>query len=400
MTNASADKLYDVIVLGLGGMGSSACYSLVQRGVSVLGIDQFNMAHALGSSHGKSRLIRKAYAEHPDYVPLLQRSYELWDALSQSTGDTLFHRTGLLYLGHDQSELCRGVETSASLHDIPIEILTTDECTKRFPQFHVPDGYRAIFERDAGYIDVEGGVSAFCSEAQRLGAELHFDERVVGWTSSEGDGSSTTPPIVTVTTAHGIYRASKLVLAAGAWSPSMLQTKNTALSVHKVPLFWFDSSQPAALEAANGMPCFGVHMPHAFVYGFPYVAGDGIKIAAHIPGAVVPDPTALDRSTVTAAELAPVIDCINACLPLVQPTPPRASAVCMYTMTPDEHFVLDVHAEYPRSVVVAAGFSGHGYKFAPVIGDILADLALQDGTTAHPIAFLRRRPAVEAHASS
>ncbi|CAK4069442.1 unnamed protein product [Aphanomyces euteiches] len=372
---------FDVIVLGVGGMGSSACQNLAKRGLSVLGIEQFDMAHGLGSSHGKSRMIRKAYHEHPDYVPLLRRSYDLWDDLEHHTGDKLFHRTGVLYVGHNTtSESLQGVELSASQHDIPIEPLSPEDFHSRFPQFKLPQDYRAIFEPDAGFINVEGAVTAFCKEAQRLGATLHFNERVERWTS---DGTS-----VTVHTSRGVYRAAKLIITAGAWSSQFLQLQEKdvfPLTVNKVSLFWFNSPQP---EKLTDMPCYGFEMPYGFVYGFPFNAQDGIKVAIHLPGENVADPSNLDR-TVPPEELASVAQCVRECMPYVDASTTKDSAACMYTMSADGHFVLDLHPDY-SNVAFAAGFSGHGFKFCPVIGEVLTDL-VTTGTTEHPIGFLRRR---------
>ncbi|ETW04890.1 hypothetical protein H310_03998 [Aphanomyces invadans] len=378
---------FDVIVLGLGGMGSSACFNLAQRGLSTLGIEQFGMAHALGSSHGKSRLIRKAYAEHPSYVPLLQRSYELWDELAALSGEDLFHRTGLLYVGHaTDSEMLRGVEASAAIHGLPIDHLTASDCLAKHPSFIVPEGYRAIFEADAGYIVVERAVAAFCTQAERHGAELHFNEQVLSWNST-GDG-------VTVTTNYGAYRAKKLVVAAGPWASSVLSDAALPLTVHRVPLFWYDV--PArSVPSLNGMPCFGFDMPYGFIYGFPHTPDDGLKIAAHVVNEATAvasnDPANVDRTTFPASEEALVRKCIQSCLPCVpSPVPPRSTVTCMYTMSPDGHFILDYHPSH-ANIVIAAGFSGHGYKFCPVVGEIIADL-VQAKSSSYDFAFLRLHP--------
>ncbi|KDO30361.1 hypothetical protein SPRG_05072 [Saprolegnia parasitica CBS 223.65] len=387
MTTTTTD--YDVIVLGVGAMGSSACYHLAKRGQRVLGLEQFGPAHCRGSSHGKTRMVRKAYFEHPDYVPLLRRSYELWDELGASVGRPLFHRSGVVIFGPetktnaDDVNVLDGVQASAKKHNLPLEVLSRDACHARFPYFHVPEGYIGLFEADAGYVEVEASVAAHIEQARKLGADLRFDEAVLAW-------DVTSANTVSVRTASGTYKAAKLVVTTGAWSSSVLRSASLDLKVHRVPLFWFapaPTDNGRALAATPNMPCFAIDLPCGFVYGFPYVDGDGVKIAPHLPGAVLDDPSALHPG-VLPGELDAVAECVSTCFPGLLPAP-TTSATCMYTMSRDGHFIIDTHPAHPN-VVFAAGFSGHGYKFAPVIGEILSDLAMH-GSTDHPIGFLRRR---------
>ncbi|OQR83781.1 hypothetical protein ACHHYP_14269 [Achlya hypogyna] len=382
----SAKPQYDVIVLGVGAMGSSACYHLAKAGKTVLGLEQYGVAHSLGSSHGKTRMVRKAYFEHPNYVPLLHRSYELWDELGAAVGRSLFHRSGVIVLGPEAKaegvDVLAGVKASATEHNLPIEVLSREECHKRFPCIHVLEGYVGVYEADAGYVEVEAAITAYIDQARKHGADLRFEERVLSWQSLP-DGT------VTVTTAHGIFTASRLVVTAGAWSSSVLATPSLQVQVHRVPLFWYEPAPTAEgqLIMTTTMPCFAIDLPTGFVYGFPYAKGEGMKIAPHVPGATIDNPAALHRE-VLPGEVDPVRTCVNSCFPGLQEHP-ATSAVCMYTMSKDGNFIIDTHPDY-TNVVFAAGFSGHGYKFAPVIGEILCDLALS-GTTAHPIEFLRLR---------
>lgn len=368
---------HDVIVLGIGAMGSATCRELARRGARVLGIEQFSLGHALGSSHGATRLIRQAYFEEPRYVPLLKRVYPVWDAISAEAGTTLFHRTGLLILappGGGASLI--GVRRSAEQHGIAIQLVDESALGREFPQFRPGPGTTGIFEPGAGYLEVESCVIAMAQQAEAAGAELHFGETVAQW---HADGTD-----VTVTTDRETYRAKRLVVTAGAWSSRLLAELGLPLRVLRVPQFWF----PAPAETLQTIPCFAFDGPESFLYGFPPLPGLGMKMGDHHPKeTLVADPSAVDRN-VYPADLTRLTRCIRDFLPGVSPEP-RAWSVCMYTMTPDEHFLLDRHPHH-ENVVFAAGFSGHGFKFAPVIGEILADLS-EHGQTPFDIGFLRLR---------
>ncbi|OQR91219.1 hypothetical protein THRCLA_09064 [Thraustotheca clavata] len=378
---------YDVVVLGVGAMGSSTCYHLAKQGYSVLGLEQYEMAHAFGSSHGKTRMVRKAYFEHPNYVPLLQRSYELWDQLAKEYGRQLFHRSGVLLLGPEakgttELDVLECVRESARQHKLPIENLSREECQNKFPMFKVPQGFVGVFEADAGYVEVEASIVAHIELARKEGAQLHFNEKVHGWIVNSDQS-------ITITTDNASYTAKKLIITAGAWTNQVLKASSVELKVHRVPLFWFPPKKEMNVfaESNDTMPCFAVDSPYGFVYGFPFVNGEGVKVAPHLPGAVLENPSALHRA-VLPGEIDPVVNCVNDIMPELQTTPSE-SAVCMYTMTKDGHFIIDKHPSY-QNVVFAAGFSGHGYKFAPVIGEILSDLSIK-GSTRHPVDFLRIR---------
>ena len=346
----------------------------------MLGIEQFALAHSLGSSHGETRLIRKAYFESAGYVPLLHRTYELWNQLSLESRVPLLHQSGLLIITPNSGAtgIAReGVLNTAKEHQIPIEILDTKEMARRFPQFKVPEGYDGILEPGAGYLLVERCVEEASRLAALHGAEILQHHPVQSWSS---DGET-----VTVRTENETYTAAKLVVTAGPWSTGLLRDLKLPLNVRRVPQFWFSSDE--SYLSGRGMPCFAFDRPGHFIYGFPNFPGVGLKIADHTPGETIGHPDLLDR-TARTMDAAAIQDCIRECLPGVQPSP-IASSVCMYTLTPDEHFIVDRHPVH-SNVVFAAGFSGHGFKFAPVIGECLADLATE-GTTNLPIGFLRRR---------
>jgi len=366
---------FDVIVIGLGGMGSASAYRLASRGARVLGLEQYSPVHARGSSHGKLRLIRRAYFEDPRYVPLLNQSYDLWQELERRSGEKLFHSTGLLTLGGPVSGTLTAMMASAARYSIPLEECGTDELLRRFPQFRAPEGFQGLLEPHAGCLEVERCVRACLDQAGKAGAKLKFDEPVVSW---KADSTG-----VTVRTGQGTYAAAKLVVAAGPWTNQLLADAGLPLVVRRVTQFWFPADERYLAETT---PCFAFDFPGAFTYGFPVFGKDGLKLALHAPGEVVADPSQVDR-IVRDSDLASLQKVVTSYLPGVSPHA-RASSVCLYTMTPDENFIVDNHPEWPH-VCLAAGFSGHGFKFAVAVGDWLADLALS-GKTAAPIAFLRR----------
>lgn len=367
---------YDLIVLGLGGFGSSACYHAARRGATVLGLEQFTPAHDRGSSHGETRIIRQAYLEHPDYVPLAVRAYDYWHDLERQTGRTLFTPQGLLISGSAEGEAVPGTKLAARQHGLPLEQFTHDEAQRRFAAFRFPSDHEAVFEANAGYLAVEDCTRSHLELAQRHGAELRFQTPVVSW---ESNGST-----VTVRTEREEFTAKKLIITAGAWAAQCLQDLNIPLSVLRKFVGWF-RVRPECTDQALSVPCFCFEVGTRFFYGFPSLDGTSMKIAEHSGGQPVADPSHVDRGQ-TAEDVVPLAQFIRDCLPVAEPTLLRHS-VCMYTLTPDRHFIVDRHPQF-ENVVLACGFSGHGYKFTSVLGDVLAELALV-GETKAPIGFLR-----------
>ena len=375
---------YDALVLGVGGVGSAALFHLARRGARVLGIDRFPPGHDRGSSHGKTRMIRQAYFEHPDYVPLVQRSFALWHELEQLAEETLYHQVGLLQVGPPKGEVLSGVRASARLHGLPIETFSAREAITRFPGFRVPNDYEALFETRAGYLFVERCITAQVEQATRLGAELHTGETIRAW-RAEGAG-------VVVETDRTTYHADRLILAAGAWAGQLLGNLGIPLEVRRKPLYWWQT-RGDAYRADQGCPGFLYDLPQGCFYGFPQIDSCGVKVAEHTGGAVIQDPLAVDREIdpVDQQRVARFVDDY-----LSEATSHCTDhAVCMYTMTPDAHFVVDRHPVFPQ-VVFAAGLSGHGFKFTCVLGQALSQLAL-DGRTDLPIKFLSAsRPGLQA----
>lgn len=373
--------VYDAIVLGLGGFGSSTLYHLAQRGLHVLGIDRFGIAHNRGSSHGETRIIRKAYFEHPDYVPLLLRAYELWAELESQAGQSLYEECGLFLAGSPQGEVIRGARESARLFDVTVDDVSLDQARQRFPLFQFDESDAVVFEPEAGYLRVESCVSAYVDQAVVAGARVVTNEPVVSW--------STDDRTVRVKTDNETYEAAQLVIAAGAWSGQVLSELALPLTVLRKLLFWHEVRSPAW----SGATAFFFERPHGCFYGFPSIDGQTIKLAEHTGGATVEDPLTLNREC-EPTDREPVSDFVRRTMREVSSYATRHAA-CMYTMTPDGHFIADRHPQY-ENVYLAAGFSGHGFKFTSVIGDALSDFVCE-GTTSLPIEFLRMdRPALSA----
>ena len=376
---------YDAIILGAGGVGSVAMWQLAQRGLRVLGIDRFDPPHGEGSSHGQTRIIRQAYFEHADYVPLLLESYRLWEELEARTGQQLKIETGLLEVGPRDGVVVPGVLSAARQHGLVVEELTAAAIESRWPAFRVPNQGSppelvGVFEPRAGYLKVEDCVAACLAEAKRHGAELLPNVEVRDWQSGDD---------ILVRTTAGDFRANRLVITAGAWSGPLLHNLGVSLEVRRKPLMWYQprdasTATDSLTSSANGFPCFLFELPSGIFYGFPAVDERGLKAAEHSGGEPIDDPLAVDRR-LHAADHDRVDHFLQAHIPAVR-TPCREHAVCLYTMSPDEHFIVDRHPADPR-IVFAAGLSGHGFKFTPVLGQALAELATE-GVTRQPTAFL------------
>lgn len=365
----------DYLVLGLGGMGSSALYHLARRGLNVLGIEQFGVSHDRGSSHGETRIIRKAYFEHPNYIPLLERAYELWRELEQTSGKQLFIPCGLMVAGLPNGQVIQGVHEASRLYDVAVERVSSKDVEERFPGFQIPNEFEITYESEAGILFVEECVRTHIECAIAQGAQVCLDEKV--YSVSMHDDS------IEVTTDTQHYSASGMIVTAGAWSSSYLQELNLPLEVVRKLLFWNSVKQPVYnLDAGKGG--FFFDMPYGEFYGLPSLDGKTLKLAEHTGGETVVDPDNLNRNLLEA-DTDSISRFISEAMPALGPMPTRHST-CMYTRTPDGHFIVDRYSQNQR-VVYGAGFSGHGFKFASVMGEILADLVTQ-GTTKHPIDFL------------
>jgi sarcosine oxidase len=368
--------MYDVIVVGLGAMGSAAASHLARRGVRVLGLEAFPRGHALGSSHGESRVIRLAYWEHPDYVPLLRRAYALWHDLEAASDEKLLIQTGGLFIGARDSTLVQGTLDSVRTHALPHQMLDADDLRREHPLLRPRDSDVAIYEDPAGLLLPERCVEAHARLAENNGAQLRYAEPVLEW-NTDGTG-------VSVTTSSEKYSAERLVITAGAWLGQILKL-DLPLRPERVPMFWLEPSAPLEAFAPERFPVWlwDIGEPGMF-YGFPHLSWPGVKLARHHSG-VPCDPDTLLREIQPADEV-PIRSFVSNYLPGLDGPVVHARA-CMYTNTPDEHFVVDRHPEF-ANVTYAGGFSGHGFKFSTVIGEILADLSMH-GRAMPEAEFLR-----------
>jgi len=372
-------KPYDVAVIGLGTMGSFLAMELASRKVSVVGFDQYTPPHHEGSHSGETRVFRTAYYEHSNYTPLAQRSGLLWERLGERVGRPVLHRTGLLSMGPEQSEIISGIRRSARLHQLSILSLSADEIRRNYAALCPPDNFLGLLEPAAGWIDVDVSLREVLRLAELGGADLYLEAPVLGWKCSNGQ--------IQVKTKSQDFVARQLVITAGPWASLLLRELNLPLLIRRKILAWFDPFQPALFKV-GALPMFA--FATRFFYGFPNIWGKGVKVAEHVSGDAV---ATLPASPATAHDLVDIARAASKFLPgLVGPEPATTarllrSQTCLYTMTPDEHFIIDRHPHF-GNVCFAAGFSGHGFKFAPVVGEALADLALE-GKTELPIDFLR-----------
>jgi sarcosine oxidase len=370
------EESYDVIVLGIGAMGSAALYHLAKRGRRCLGLEQFNIPHDRGSSHGITRIIRLAYYEHPSYVPLLRRSYELWRELETHANSRLLHITGSVDAGPPGSAVFEGSRQSCKIHGLEHEVLTSVELTKRFPGYRLPGETLAVFQPDGGFLLPEACVSSHVILAQSQGASLRARERVLDW-EPRSDG-------VTVRTERGRYHADRLIVSAGAWiSPFVPVLAGKAVPERQV-LGWFEPRQPEWFMP-DKFPVFNIAVDTGRYYGFPVFGIPGFKFGRYHHRGENVDPSTYDREC--HAEDERVLREFgerffpDGCGPLL------SMHACLFTNLEDEHFAIGALPGYPQ-VVVASPCSGHGFKFAAVIGEILADLS-ETGQTGHDISLFR-----------
>ena len=367
---------YDVAVVGLGGMGSAILAHSAARGASVIGLEQFHRGHDLGASSGRSRLIRKAYFESPAYVPLLQRAYELWRELEKEASEKILRITGLLSVGDEHSEILKGTLHASQKYNLPLEQLSKRQIMARYPALNLMEGEVGTFEAEAGVLTPERAIEAHLRMAELQGAETRFNAKVESW-NPLSDGFE-------IHLANGAHvSARKLVLTLGPWFKEILEGLGVPLRIQRNVQAWFSPSTPV-YEAAR-FPCFFVQRREwpAPLYGFPDF-GDGVKAAFHGHGALT-DAKHIDRELSVSSDIEPLAQVLESWMPGAANSL-REAKPCMYALTPDEHFVTDRHPEH-ANLILCGGFSGHGFKFCSVVGEVGADLAL-DGGTRHEIGFL------------
>ena len=362
---------YDAIVVGLGAMGSATSWALAQRGLRVLGLDQFPPGHERGSSHGESRIIRQLYFEHSLYVPILQRAYALWGDLEADVDAQLLYLRGGLILGPAGGHIVPGARNSARRHGLPYDELAPDTVAERFPAIRPPPDFVGLWDPSAGFIRADRAIEGLQTVARRRGATLRHSERIQRW---HADATG-----VTVDTTEGQYRAAYLALCVGPWVARLLGELHLPLVVERQVLVWFDPPKSPDLFDDAAFPIFIYeHRIGQTTYGFPRLSL-GVKAAVFHGGPSVPDPETV-QAAVTAEEIEAVRAVLAPTFPALATAPVRASRTCLFTNAPDSRFVLGLHPAH-ANVVVCSPCSGHGFKFASVIGEINADL-LTKGTSA------------------
>lgn len=385
---------FEYIVIGCGSMGIATCSYLAARGCRVLGLDQFNVPHDAGSHAGQSRIIRKAYFEHPDYVPLLERAYQNWEMIERETASKLYYETGIVYFGKPDHATMVGVKKSADQFHIPLQKLSSAESRKHFGVFEIPDDFETLREPQAGFITPENAIRVYRGHALEHGASIHENENVVSWKKIASQ--------ISIVTNKAEYTCTKLIITAGAWTSKILPQLKSELHVTRQVLGWFDPKDPEAF-ALHNFPCWFIEDPdRGMFYGFPVLPFEkfggpiGLKLASHRPG-LLSDPDHVDRN-VRQSEIDDLKYVLKKYLP-VAGMETITTKTCLYTYSPDENFIIDQLPGYDKQVTIACGFSGHGFKFVPVIGEILADLAIH-GKTNLPIEFLSLKRFYNSKASS
>ncbi len=357
-------------------MGSAAAYHLAKRGLSVVAIEQYAPGHDRGSSHGLTRIIRLAYFEHPSYVPLLRRAFALWRELERDSGETLLHVTGAIDAGQPGSRVFEGSLESCRLHRLTHEVLGGREVNERFPGFNLPAEFKAVFQPDGGFLEPEKCIRAHVARARALGAEFRTDCRVRGW-RREADG-------VVIELDGEDVRARQLIVCAGAWTPKLIPSLAPLLRPERQVVGWFGIEDPRTFRM-DQFPVFVMTTPAGHYYGFPEFDVPGFKIGKYHHRAEPVDPDSVARP-VDAVDEEVLRECVRSYFrgangPLTQ------SSTCMFTNTPDEHFIIDRLPDEPEVLVVSA-CSGHGFKFCSVVGEIVADLAAM-GRSSHDLSLFR-----------
>lgn len=371
---AAPTAAFDVIVVGVGAMGSATCAALAARGARVLGLEQFDVPHAQGSSHGETRIIRLAYYEHPSYVHLLRRAYELWEDLQSWFGEPLLVRTGSLDIGPEDGWVFRGSLQSCQEHDLPHEVLTAAETSRRFPGYRLSPDALTLLQPDGGFLRPERVVVAQVQRAHAAGAVVRAREPMVTWSSDDHE--------VTVTTTRGIYRAERLILTTGAWIGQHSQPLSSLCIPERQVIGWFQPRVPE-LFSPDRFPVFNLENGHGRWYGFPAYGVPGFKLGRYRHREESGRPDTFDWEAQPQDEQL-LREEVARSFPEAD-GPVMSLRVCMFTNTPDGHFVIDQAPGHPR-VLLASPCSGHGFKFASVLGEAMAQLVL-DGSSGHDLSL-------------
>lgn len=373
----ATEQPFDVVVVGLGAIGSAALYHLAARGARALGLEMFEPGHGFGSSHGHHRMIRKSSNQDDGYVPLAERAFELWSALETESGQELLRQTGEIRLVQPDAAGSKRAQAEALQARGFLEVLDAAEVAERFPGCQLYDDMFATYEADAGFLWSERGIITHVAQARRHGATVRTNTEVTGW-QADGDG-------VRVTTAQGAYVADRLVLTTGPWAAELLNGLELPFRVIRSVNGYFQPERPDRWTTEQGAPNFLLDVAEGSYYGIASVDGIGVKIGRSATEWGTPTTARTIRRSIDDEEIAMMRRALERYLPGAAGSE-LARITCMCTYTVDDNFIVDRHPACER-VLLGCGFSGRGYKFAPTMGEVLADLAL-DGTTRHTIDFL------------
>jgi len=368
---------YEAIVIGVGGVGSAAVYHLASRGLDVLGLERYDIPHEMGSSHGNSRIIRKGQFEGDTYVPLVERSYTLWQDLETKTGRNLLHITGGLDAGPPDCDVFEGARQSCENQSVEHEVLSADEVNNRFSGYKLPPNHRAVYQPDSGFLVPEQCTVAHVEAAHEAGAEIRARESVTDYTPLSDGG-------VQVTTEKGSYEANRLVVTAGAWANKLLPELEAITVSKRQVLAWLQPKTEYKFDTDH-FPIFVHSTEIGEYYGFPHHDLPGFKFGKHMHMDETVDPDEMAREPNPDDE-----QLLRRYAERFLPDgagPTMRLKTCITTHTPDDHFILDSHPKHPQ-IVIGAGFSGHGFKCASALGEILADLTVT-GNTSHDVDLFR-----------
>ncbi|AOO81413.1 N-methyl-L-tryptophan oxidase [Bosea vaviloviae] len=355
---------YDVIVAGVGAMGSAACWHLAKRGLKVLGLERFDLGHAMGSSHGLNRIIRLAYFEGSHYVPIVRRAHELWRTTGDEAGMKLLHVTGSIDLAPEGAGPVESSLQSCLDHGLVHERLDGREIARRFPAFQLPEGHVGLWQPDGGFVASEKAIYAHVGLAQARGAEIRTGEPMLDWAPTAQGG-------VVVRTERGTYSAGRLVITSGGWIADAVPALASKVSTVRQAIGWFTTRRPE-LFREGAFPVFILSVEEGAFYGFPLYEHPGFKLGGPHFGREPMDPRDDDR-TPSPRQVALIRECLRRYIPDAAGDPLTLKG-CVYTVSPDEDFIIDAVPGVPQAVF-ASCCSGHGFKFASAIGEILADLS-------------------------
>ena len=355
--------MYDCVILGVGGIGSAALLAAARRGWKVLGLEQFGSAHDKGSSHGRTRIIRTAYFEHPNYVPLAREAWDKWQAMQAQSSVKLIQQTGLLQVGNSDGEVIQGVLRSAKEHAIPIQQWNAKETMERYPLLNLPEDAACIYEEQAGFLLIENCVAQQIKMASEAGAEFRANAKVTGLTICDDES-------VRVHLGDESIETKRLIVCVGPWTPAFFDSLPFDLRIVRKQQQWFQLDR-IDIKYENGFPAFLIETDQKCFYGFPEIDYLGMKVAEHSGGQAASSPDTIDREC-NLDDLRATESFMDSYFHFKRRRMVHQST-CMYTMSQDGHFIIDHHPD-SRHVVFAAGMSGHGFKFAPLIGERLVRL--------------------------